>query len=505
MNIVINRLREKESLIHNLLSSRSILYNLEPVGLGTPYVESLTSYISRLALKHNVTVSSLVKMLFAQTTDKHYLKSNLSNGVFGDTAKYINGNSRLSLEYVNVLEQLTLRNDLLQLTMNSWTDIFTKNVVGEYRKWCPCCFNEWERENKDIYEPLLWYISDVNKCDVHGVELQEFCPNCNKKLLHINSHFNVGHCQYCFTNLGDKFDGKIIEYITEEEIFIINNYKELIENASSITFLPTKKSVSLSLNNIMSGLKINSTNFAKLIGVSPSTLSCWLSNRHIPSPESLIAIGRKIKSTIYNMLYGNVIIEEIGVNSNITKTNCKDQYSSKYETEYHLKNELYTDIPKSLKEIAKEKGFSPNSAKDQFPDLCKQISERYNNYKKDCWDEFLTEMKENLLSELSEEIPLSLSEIINKHGYSLSTVKRYFPILCGKITRRYKKYKEQLKVERIIRIKEEIKNVIIELHQRGESPYRKLVQKHLSQPAIFRNPIYRDYWEEIVLQLGYKL
>lgn len=32
----------------------SDLYSLDPIGLGTPYVESLTSFFNRLAIKHNV-------------------------------------------------------------------------------------------------------------------------------------------------------------------------------------------------------------------------------------------------------------------------------------------------------------------------------------------------------------------------------------------------------------------------------------------------------------------
>jgi len=40
---------------------RSRLYNLEPVGIGTPEVESLGSYINRLAQAHCVTVSALLK------------------------------------------------------------------------------------------------------------------------------------------------------------------------------------------------------------------------------------------------------------------------------------------------------------------------------------------------------------------------------------------------------------------------------------------------------------
>nr|WP_236116925.1 TniQ family protein [Hassalia byssoidea] len=39
---------------------RSRLYNLEPIGIGTPYVESLTGYVIRLAEQHCITTRQLL-------------------------------------------------------------------------------------------------------------------------------------------------------------------------------------------------------------------------------------------------------------------------------------------------------------------------------------------------------------------------------------------------------------------------------------------------------------
>ena len=44
---------------------RSLLHPLEPIGIGTPFVESLTSYIARLAEVHAVTVSDLAGYVLA--------------------------------------------------------------------------------------------------------------------------------------------------------------------------------------------------------------------------------------------------------------------------------------------------------------------------------------------------------------------------------------------------------------------------------------------------------
>ena len=47
-----------ENWILNLptLRPRTYLYHLEPLGIGTPLVESLTSYIGRLAAAHAVSL-----------------------------------------------------------------------------------------------------------------------------------------------------------------------------------------------------------------------------------------------------------------------------------------------------------------------------------------------------------------------------------------------------------------------------------------------------------------
>ena len=44
---------------------RSQLYSLEPMGLGTGMVESLTSYIARLGSAHNFKLSTFVSKLLA--------------------------------------------------------------------------------------------------------------------------------------------------------------------------------------------------------------------------------------------------------------------------------------------------------------------------------------------------------------------------------------------------------------------------------------------------------
>ena len=42
------------------IPTRSHLFPIEPIGVKTPYVESLTSYLARLAQSHTLSVNDLV-------------------------------------------------------------------------------------------------------------------------------------------------------------------------------------------------------------------------------------------------------------------------------------------------------------------------------------------------------------------------------------------------------------------------------------------------------------
>ena len=67
--------------MNSLCGNRSTLYNLSPFGMDL-YVESLTSYISRVAHVHNIDVSQLMNRIIFPEIDKTYL---IRSGVFGES------------------------------------------------------------------------------------------------------------------------------------------------------------------------------------------------------------------------------------------------------------------------------------------------------------------------------------------------------------------------------------------------------------------------------------
>ena len=118
--------------------TRSRLYSLEPMRIGTPYVESLTSYIARLAEAHCVTPRILIEREISLFREKSSKQKSLF-GVRHHTGE-VNGRGKTSLELVNLLEKATHRKDLKFLTLLIWAHIFPS-----------------KRETSSPYMPSLLY------------------------------------------------------------------------------------------------------------------------------------------------------------------------------------------------------------------------------------------------------------------------------------------------------------------------------------------------------------
>ena len=101
----------------------SRLYSLEPIGVGTPFTESISSYLTRLAQKHYVTPKKLIMgeiapLVMGDKYQPEMFSKNVST-IFGnsdakpsDAKPAINGMRDMTRSLVDALEQLTLRQDI---------------------------------------------------------------------------------------------------------------------------------------------------------------------------------------------------------------------------------------------------------------------------------------------------------------------------------------------------------------------------------------------------------
>lgn len=190
------------------LPPRSRLYSLEPIGVGTGRVESLRSYIVRLARAHHVLPKTLISMEIAPVIQQLNLLPQRPHMYVQGTAYALSprGSAQYVAACVQALEQLTLRSDLRYLTMlGPWGTLLSGHALSRAAlAWCPCCLDVWQDTGAPYYEPLIWSLVGVTLCTIHGMPLATECPHedCRRAQPGLDKAELHGHCEYCTRWLG---------------------------------------------------------------------------------------------------------------------------------------------------------------------------------------------------------------------------------------------------------------------------------------------------------------
>lgn len=188
------------------IPARSRLYLLEPMGVGTSEVESLASYVLRLAAAHCLPLAALFDEIVAPLVQEARPLSTRGYPGFVrvNAARAINGMGVTAAACIQALELLTLRTDLRWLTALTWQGIFTTRYwLRPARAWCPACFESQRREERTVFEPLLWTLRVVTVCPIHKRALVAVCPHCRGESLPMTRCLRPGRCAKCTRWLGE--------------------------------------------------------------------------------------------------------------------------------------------------------------------------------------------------------------------------------------------------------------------------------------------------------------
>ncbi len=288
----------------NILSP-SRLYPLEPVGVGTPYTECLTSYIARLAETHVVTTGILVQNAlapFLKEEDTFQSKNGGIDQIFFHHTKIINGIETGIIKLIHTLDSLTLHNDLKFLTMLNWAERIPKLIfLHSVRAWCPIYYENWHRNQQIIYEPLLWSLKKVKVCVHHNQHVYTKCPYCKRENKLFDWNSRPGSFSKCQEWLGLSKEKVSLEPIQLQETeiewqdWVTQNLGDLIAAAPTLSPLPQRKineTLSAYVNIIASG---NIATFAKHIGKSKFRTLGWCLEKTLPTISTLLDICFKMK------------------------------------------------------------------------------------------------------------------------------------------------------------------------------------------------------------------
>ncbi len=258
---------------------RSRLYSLRPVGLGTLAVESLTSYLMRLADAHCVTPIKLIEAEFVPVLGK---QTRTVIGRFSTETHNLNGTSVWAGLTITALEHLTLRDDVRFLSMYPWRyGLARHRLVRHHLAWCPACYQEWRQSGQVVYNPLVWALDVVRICPRHRQALQQCCPHadCRKRLPHFSCKGKLGHCPYCKRWLGieSPADGIPDESELHWQAWLTARLGEMFAAVPHSFTPPQQLTVGRNIEARVEAAAPKSVReVAREVGLSPSALVHWM-------------------------------------------------------------------------------------------------------------------------------------------------------------------------------------------------------------------------------------
>jgi len=443
----------------------SRLHHLEPVGLESAAVESLTGYISRLAGTHGVTTRTLMVHELLPLFGRDYLirpvNSSLSS-FLATSARPINGTGHSAEDMVGALQALTLRQDLRFLTLLTWEAVLpARGLLRHHRIWCPVCYESWWQAGQVIYEPLLWSLKVVTVCPVHHCYLFSTCPypDCQKIQPILGPHAQPGHCSHCKRWLGMSFqDLPLVSRVVPEEecawqIFVTQEVGVLLATAPTIPAEPTVQNVSSTVNrwvDLMTGGQAKT--FARQLQISEASIGCWRSQKRRPLLGMLLRLCHLFGTSLQD-----VFIQ--GSNAVIEANFDKDRLP------------IQVDRPKR--------------------------SRRTFDYEK---------VRMGLLEVLNNNIepPLSMRQVCKQLGFENAIIYRYFPEQCRAISARYMAYQKERGEQRTQQLCAEVRQDILVIHEQGKYPSANRVEALLSVPGFMRHPMARAVWHATLQELGWE-
>lgn len=407
---------------------RSLYYHLQPVGVGTTLVESLTSYISRLAAAHCVTIATLYEHTIVPRLNKPYLVAPEHCGqaitllaAFRKQIKNINGVGQAAREWVGLFEKLTHYQGLMRLTFLPWSEVLTPcSLNRHYQAWCPVCYEEMRQANEIIYQPLIWTVAILQICPRHRISFVDQCPRCSRQFPNLTRRLRLGYCPNCDHWLGRESNSSssgssLMNTQLEWQEFICDNISELLSFTQNESYIPSKNHIANWLQTFADGITDGKLQrLSALLGKSNLTVQEWRHGRVRPMLFELLRICYCMDIRLVDLLTGRGLEVE--------------------------RSFSFRQFPRELEPIKKFRVPRPFNSSRARPQV-----ERY----------------------LTVSPPVSMTKVAAELGYDRGLLYKYIPDLYCKIRDRYKEFIQSGYRRQRLQLEEEVKGACLELYRQG--------------------------------------
>lgn len=442
---------------------RSPYYNLQPIGVGTTLVESLTSYVSRLAEAHCVTIATLYEHVIVPGLNKSYLAApeHCGQGItllatFKKQIKNINGVGQVAREWVGLFEKLTHCQGLTRLTFLPWAEVLTYlRLNRHYQAWCPVCYEEMRQADEIIYQPLIWTVAILQICPRHHVSLVDQCPRCDRQFPNLTRRLRLGFCPNCNHWLGGEVNTSLSSrLLTDTQLewqgFVSDNICELLPFTQTETHVASKNHIANWLRTLADRITEGKMQrLSALLGKPSLTVREWRHGRVRPMLFELLRICYCVDIRLVDLLTGRDLEGERSFN--------------------------FRQFPRELEPTKKLRVRRPFNSSSVRPQV-----EKY----------------------LTVSPPVSMTTVAADLGYDRGLLYKYLPDLYGKIRDRYKEFIQSGRRRRRLQLEEEVKEACLELYRQGVYLTVPAVADFLDKPRYKGRRDVRATVSETRRQLG---
>lgn len=446
------------------LSARTRLYHLEPRGVGSPAVESLTGYLMRLAEAHCVPTSALVAEELLPEMRLRGCGTRPVATWFLDHGPHFNGTSDIAGDAIEALTRLTGRQDLAYLTMRPWAEAFAPYGLvrlGKHaRAWCGACYAEAFERGTPLYELLLWSIADVTVCPRHRVPLSESCPydECAQVFPVIAAHARPGHCSRCQRLLHRHGNGPASASTSGEatgwRLWVAQQIGALLATTPALTAVPTQAAGLAALEAFIHAQCGSGPGayglFARTVDIHANLLGRWRKGCSRPTIDLLLRVCYHLDVSLEAFLEGDT--------RGLNKAACPPVAMAR-----------------------RRQPRRPPAAQDT---------------------DRLRQGIEDALSATESPSP-SVAETARRLGCTSAVLVRLFPAACRTIADRYQAARARQREERMQRLAADIKRVMTEFDRADIYPAAKRVRARLERRIHPRNSDYNRIRRHLLQEFGW--
>lgn len=361
---------------------RSALFSLSPIGIGTPYQESLLSFLVRTSRAHAVSPRRLISEVFG-AVDPAISKLAYA-GFFSSLSGTVNGLGRYAKLFVSATEQLTGLQYLRHLTLLPWQDLFPHNgqgLLARHPRWCPACLFQQRVLGQATVFPLIWNIEAYRSCKEHLCALEDRCPHCGKIQPYLPRLPDLGICDYCRHPLAGI---RPQEVVPRFQSWVVEAVGGMVMRQSEPCFTPSigrfRDFVREQVQALTAG---NRAAFCRAVGFDDRGLNGWLNKGERPAATQFLALCYGVKIMPADVFAGapsSTVDNELRLPPSKLKGrgHCpRPSPQMRKEWEEFLHTRLNSEESPPVTEIAADLGVGPSCLRYWFPDLCAALSKRH--------------------------------------------------------------------------------------------------------------------------------